>query len=111
IAETAKALWYVYLVFTLLCTTGYWIAGMNPFDAVCHAFSTVSIGGFSTHDLNIGHFDSPAIDLVAIVFMFVAGINFSLHFFAWRYNRVTHYFHDPEVRAYFLVVAVVSLVV
>jgi trk system potassium uptake protein len=111
ITETAKALWYVYLAFTVLCTIAYLLAGMNTFDAICHAFSTVSIGGFSTHDLNIGHFDSVAIDLVAIVFMFVAGINFSLHFFAWRYNRISHYFQDPELRAYFLVVVSVSILV
>lgn len=111
IAETAKALWYVYLTFTLLCTIAYWLAGMSAFDALCHAFSTVSIGGFSTHDLNIGYFNSVAIDLVAIVFMFIAGINFSLHFFAWRYNRLSHYFQDPEVRTYALFVAVVSVTV
>lgn len=111
IAETAKALWYVYLTFTLLCTVSYWLAGMSVFDAVCHAFSTVSIGGFSTHDDNIGYFGSVAIRLVAIVFMFIAGINFSLHFFAWRYNRVSHYFEDPEVRAYALVVVSVSVIV
>jgi trk system potassium uptake protein TrkH len=111
IAETAKALWYVYLVFTLLCSAAYWLAGMDLFDAVCHAFSTVSIGGFSTHDLNLGHFESPVIELVAIVFMFVAGISFSLHFFAWRYNRISHYFRDPEVRAYFAIVVAVAAVV
>jgi trk system potassium uptake protein TrkH len=84
---------------------------MSLFDAVCHAFATVSIGGFSTHDLNIGYFASSAVNVVAIVFMFIAGINFSLHFVAWRYNRVTHYFKDPELRAYFLVVVAVSITV
>ncbi|HLT90546.1 MAG TPA: TrkH family potassium uptake protein [Woeseiaceae bacterium] len=111
IAETAKALWYIYLGFTIACSAAYWLAGMSVFDAICHAFSTVSIGGFSTHDLNVGYFDSAAIDMVAIVFMFVAGINFSLHFFAWRYVSIRHYARDPEVRAYFLVVVVVSAVV
>ncbi|HEX2139610.1 MAG TPA: TrkH family potassium uptake protein [Woeseiaceae bacterium] len=111
ITETAKALWYVYLTFTVLCTVGYLLAGMSVFDAVCHAFSTVSIGGFSTHDLNMGHFNSVAVDLVAIVFMFIAGINFSLHFFAWRYNRISHYFQDPELRAYFFLLVGVSVLV
>lgn len=111
ITETAKALWYVYLAFTVLCTIAYLIAGMTVFDAICHAFATVSIGGFSTHDLNIGYFNSTAIDLVAIAFMFMAGINFSLHFFAWRYNRIGHYIQDPELRAYFMIVVTVSVIV
>jgi trk system potassium uptake protein TrkH len=100
ITETAKALWYVYLGFTISCLAGYMLAGMSGFDALCHAFSTVAIGGFSTHDLSIGYFDSNAISLVAVVFMFFAGINFSLHFFAWRYVSVKHYTQDPECRAY-----------
>lgn len=100
ITETAKTLWYVYFAFTLLCLIGYLVAGMGFFDALCHSFSTVAIGGFSTHDLSIGHFDSAIIDLVAIVFMFLAGINFSLHFFAWRNVSVRHYSQDPEFKAY-----------
>lgn len=81
IAQTAKALWYVYLAFTLACMVGYMAAGMGWFDALCHAFSTVAIGGFSTHDLNMGYFASPIVEIVAVFFMFAAGINFSLHFF------------------------------
>ena len=111
ITETAKALWYVYLSFTIACFLGYLGAGMGWFDALCHAFSTVAIGGFSTHDLSIGYFDSMAVDMVAIVFMFFAGINFSLHFYAWRYVSVRHYRQDPEFRAYTLVLAVMSLLV
>ncbi len=111
ITETAKALWYVYLAFTITCMVAYRSAGMNWFDALCHAFSTVAIGGFSPYDGSIGHFDSTAIDIVAIVFMFLAGINFSLHFFAWRYVSIKHYFEDPEFRAYSLFLFVVSLVV
>ena len=111
ITETAKALWYVYLAFTVFCGIGYWIAGMAPFDALCHAFSTVAIGGFSTHDLSIGYFNSATIDLVAIFFMFLAGINFSLHFFAWRNIQVSHYNQDPEFRTYVGLLAVLALVV
>ncbi len=110
ITETAKALWYVYLAFTIACAVSYAAAGMGWFDAICHAFSTVAIGGFSTHDASIGYFDSAAIDLVAIFFMFVAGINFSLHFFAWRYVSIKHYSQDPEFRAYAFMLIVVSLV-
>jgi trk system potassium uptake protein TrkH len=111
ITETAKALWYVYLAFTITCMIGYRIAGMGWFDALCHAFSTVAIGGFSTHDASIAYFNSPAIDLVCVFFMFVAGINFSLHFFAWRYVSIKHYFQDPEFRAYSFILIVLSAVV
>jgi trk system potassium uptake protein TrkH len=111
ITETAKALWYVYFAFTFFCVLSYMLAGMNFFDALCHAFSTVAIGGFSTHDLSIGHFDSTAIDLVAIVFMFLAGINFSLHFYAWRNVSVKHYAQDPEFKAYGFMLLTLTVVV
>jgi trk system potassium uptake protein TrkH len=111
ITETAKALWYVYLAFTIACLLAYLAAGMNWFDALCHSFSTVAIGGFSTHDMSIGYFDSAAIDIVAIVFMFLAGINFSLHFFAWRYVSVRHYWQDPEFRAYTGILVALSVAV
>jgi trk system potassium uptake protein TrkH len=77
ITETAKALWYLYLGLTILCALAYWIAGMTPFDAIAHSFSTVAIGGFSTHDASLGYFNNPFIELVAVFFMTVAGINFS----------------------------------
>ena len=111
ITETAKALWYVYLAFTIACMVSYRLAGMGWFDALCHPFSTVAIGGFSTHDASIGYFDSALIDCVAIVFMFVAGINFSLHFFAWRYVSIKHYKQDPEFKAYAAMLVVLSLVI
>ncbi|MGB5512717.1 MAG: TrkH family potassium uptake protein [Woeseiaceae bacterium] len=111
ITETAKALWYVYLAFTICCMLSYRVAGMGWFDALCHAFSTVAIGGFSTHDMSIGYFDSTAVDIVAIFFMFAAGINFSLHFYAWRYVSVKHYSQDPEFRAYAAMLGVLAIVV
>jgi trk system potassium uptake protein TrkH len=111
ITETAKALWLVYFIFTVLCGLGYWLAGMNGFDALCHAFSTVAIGGFSTHDASIGFYDNSAIELVAVFFMFAAGINFSLHFFAVRNVQVSHYIDDDEFRAYFLYLVAVSTLV
>jgi trk system potassium uptake protein TrkH len=111
ITETAKALWYVYLAFTIACMIGYRLAGMGWFDALCHAFSTVAIGGFSTHDASIGYFDSALVDVVGIVFMFIAGINFSLHFFAWRYVSIKHYFQDPEFKAYSYMLISLSLIV
>ena len=100
ITETAKALWYIYLGLTVMCALGYWLAGMSIFDAVCHSFSTVAIGGFSTHDASIGYFESGWIEAVAVLFMFLAGINFSVHFLAWRSASVRHYFNEPEFRAY-----------
>jgi len=109
IAETAKALWYIYLGLTVACALAYWLAGMSVFDAVGHSFSTVAIGGFSTHDLSIGYFQSPAIEMIAVVFMLLAGVNFSLHFLAWRNVSVRFYFADAEFRAYLKVLAIVAL--
>jgi trk system potassium uptake protein TrkH len=111
ITETAKALWYLYLGITIACATAYFLAGMSVFDAICHSFSTVAIGGFSTHDASIGHFDSPAIEGVAIVFMIIAGVNFGLHFIAWKRREPFTYFRDMEVRLYLLVLLAVSAVV
>ena len=84
ITETAKALWYIYLSLTVACAIAYWGAGMTLFDAISHSFSTVAIGGFSTHDASIGYFASPLIESVAIIFMLLSGINFGLHFLVWR---------------------------
>ncbi len=109
ITETAKALWVVYLVITALCALSFWAAGMTPFDAIGHSFTTVAIGGFSTHDASIGFFQSDLIELITVFFMFIAGLNFSLHFFAWKQMRVSHYFFDPEVRAYAILLASLSL--
>ena len=100
LAETAKALWYIYLGLTVICALSYWAAGMSLFDAVCHSFSTVAIGGFSTHDDSLGHFQSPAVNMIAVVFMFMAGINFGLHFTAWRHRSLLHYLKDPETKFY-----------
>ena len=89
IAKTAKALWLIYLIITVACALCYWGAGMHLFDAVCHSFSTVAIGGFSTHDASIGFFEGHAVRYVAIVFMLIAGVNFSLHFLAWERVRIS----------------------
>ena len=85
---------------TILCALGYRAAGMDWFDAIAHSFSTVAIGGFSTHDASLGHFDSPAVEGVAMVFMVLAGINFALHFVAWRARSPAAYFQDAELKAY-----------
>ena len=110
ITETAKALWYIYLSLTVLCAGAYWLAGMPPFDALAHSFSTVSIGGFSTHDLSIGFYDSRIIDAVAVFFMLTAGINFSLHFAAWRSLSLGVYMADSELRTYLAVLACICAI-
>lgn len=110
ITETAKALWYIYLGLTISCGLAYWLAGMNLFDAVSHAFSTVAIGGFSTHDASMGYFQSSGIELVAIVFMLLSGVNFGLHFAVIRQRRLTPYLKDAEFKTYLMVLFVVSVV-
>ena len=111
IAETAKALWLIYLSLTAACALAYWISGMAIFDAICHAFSTIAIGGFSPYDASIGHFNSVSIETVAIVFMVISGMNFSLHFIAWHNNSLKHYLHDPEWKTYLLFLFGLSLLI
>ena len=111
ITETAKALWYLYIGLTAACALAYWYAGMSGFDAIAHSFSTVSIGGVSTHDSSMGYFDSGAVEAVAIIFMTLSGINFALHFLVWRRRNPLHYFQDVEVRVYLFVLALVAIIV
>jgi trk system potassium uptake protein TrkH len=110
ITETAKALWYIYLSLTILCAVCYWLAGMSGFDAIAHSFSTIAIGGFSTHDLSMGFFQSTAIELIAVVFMLLAGMNFALHFVAWRSLSLVSYIRDSELKAYLSVLALVTMI-
>jgi len=111
ITETAKALWLIYLMLTISCMLAYWYAGMGLFDALAHSFSTVAIGGFSTHDASIGYFDSLAIEAVSIFFMLVSGINFALHFYSWRAVTLRNYWSDSEFRVYIIGIVAVSFVV
>lgn len=110
ITETAKALWYIYLGLTIACALAYWLSGMDLFDAICHSFSTIAIGGFSTHDASIGFFDSPAIELTCMVFMLLAGVNFGLHFVAFRNLSIKSYRQDPEFRTYASILLVASVI-
>tara|TARA_R110002050_G_scaffold269917_2_gene412497 strand:- start:29900 stop:31351 length:1452 start_codon:yes stop_codon:yes gene_type:complete len=111
ITETAKALWYIYLSLTIGCAVAFYFAGMSWFDAVGHSFSTVAIGGFSTHDASMGYFNSTTIEMIAVVFMLLAGMNFSLHFLAWRHRSIRHYWADSELRTYVWILALISMVV
>ena len=104
IADTAKALYLFYAGATAACGVALWVAGMSPFDAICHAFSTVSLGGFSTHDRNIAHFDSLSIEIVMVAFMFVGAINFATHFLAWRGPNPRAYRADAEAPAIVVVI-------
>lgn len=101
ITETAKWLFFIYCTLTTVCALCYWLAGMTVFDAIAHSFSTVAIGGFSTHDASMGYFQNPTIWLICSFFMFISGINFALHFFTWRKGQIRHYFADSEAKFYF----------
>ncbi len=97
IADTAKLLWAVYASLTLICAIALKLAGMSWFDAICHAFAAMSLGGFSTHDASVGYFDSPLIEGVLIAFMLLAALNFVTHFLAFHQRSLSPYRHDPEV--------------
>jgi trk system potassium uptake protein len=113
ITETAKALWFTYLAITVVGIVALRIAGMSWFDAICHAFSAIALGGFSTHDLSVGYFDSHVIEGVLIVIMVVAAFNFSRHFLAFRSLSLAPYRKDSEGKAVLIVlgssVALVAL--
>lgn len=103
IADTAKHLWYIYVSLTIACTLAYWGAGMDWFDAICHAFSTIAIGGFSTYDASMGQFDSPLINFICVVFLLIAAINFSLHYAAVSSRSIRVYLRDPEFKVFLLI--------
>jgi len=106
IGQTAKLLWAVYAGLTVACIVSLKLAGMNSFDAVCHGFSALSLGGFSTYDDSIGHFNSLAIEMVLTVFQVLAALNFATHFLAWSQRGVRAYFRDAEAKAILSVLAV-----
>lgn len=111
IAGTARLLWTVYASLTAVCALVYWLLGMDPFDAICHAMSTLSTGGFSTHDASIGYFNSVAIEIAVMFFMLVGAVNFSLHFFAWRGRSLRVYWADGEFRSFVIFLAVLGALV
>ncbi len=100
ITETAKALWLIYVGITATCAFAYWLGGMELFDAVGHAFSTVAIGGFSTHSDSMGYWNSAELEIIAMTFMAISGVNFALHFTAWRHASMSPYFVDTELKVY-----------
>jgi trk system potassium uptake protein TrkH len=98
ITETAKGLWSVYMLLSLLCVTAYWLGGMTPLDAWSHMFSTLSLGGLSSHDSSFGHFQSPTLEWIAIVFMLLASCNFALYFVALVKRQPSRIWRDAEWR-------------
>ncbi len=106
ITETAKVLFAVYLTLTIACATTYYLLGMSVFDAISHSFSTVALGGFSTHDASLGFFENDYILMAASFFMLVSGINFGLHYMLWHRRSFAVYAGDSETRFFLAAVGV-----
>ncbi len=104
IAETAKGLWLVYVLLSTVCLFAYHFAGMSWLESWIHMFTTMGLGGFSNHDASFAHWNSPAIEAVAIVFMLIASVNFSTHFLAFRGHSLKHYLHDSEMQLCLLLI-------
>ena len=109
IQETAKALWSIYLGLTVLCTIFFTIAGMSFFDAVSHAMSTVSIGGFSTYNDSIGHFNDLTIEIICMIFMLLSAMSFALHYFSIYKSKSLKYFYDPELRFFISILLIIFI--
>ncbi|PHM30321.1 Trk system potassium transporter TrkH [Xenorhabdus innexi] len=100
IAETAKTLWLIYVLLTIACAIALWAAGMSIFDAISHSFSTIAIGGFSTHDASVGFYNSPTINTIIAIFLLISGCNFGLHFAVLSGRSLKVYWRDPEFRMF-----------
>lgn len=111
IASTAHYLWFVYLAITAACALSYFLAGMSAYDAIAHAFATVSTGGLSPYDSSMAHFDSPMIMVVAEVFMVLGAISFALHFKVLKSRNLRIFWRDEETRTFLLIVAGLSLMI
>ena len=109
IQETAKALWSIYFGLTILCAILYAIAGMSFFDAVSHAMSTVSIGGFSTYNNSIGHFNNLTIEIICMVFMLLSAMSFALHYFSIYKSKSLKYFYDPELKFFVSILLIIFI--
>jgi trk system potassium uptake protein TrkH len=105
IAETAKGLWGVYVLLTIACTIALTLAGMEAWDALMHAFSIMGLGGFSTKDASLGHFNSVPIELTVMAFALLSGINYATHFLAFHGKSIRPYLRDAELPFYLGVLA------
>jgi Trk-type K+ transport systems, membrane components len=105
---TALNLWIIYIVLTLLCTVSYWIGPMSLYDAVCHAFTTIATGGFSTHQQSIGYFHSNYIEYVCSIFMLLSGVNFAMYYFASvrKFNLIRK---NEETRTFLIIVFILVI--
>ncbi len=105
---TSRLLWIIYIALTLLCAIAYVVGPMNRFDAICHAFTTIATGGFSTHQASIGYFQSNYIECVCIVFMLLSGINFAMYHFLFN-GRFDIIKRNEELRWYLLAILFFTL--
>ncbi|MCB0332915.1 MAG: hypothetical protein KDD55_05405 [Bdellovibrionales bacterium] len=110
VRETAKRLWLLYVAFTGVLAVCLWLAGMSGYDALNHAFTTTSTGGFSTHNNGVAHFQSPAIDYILILFMALSSINFSLHY-RFLLLRDKAALFSTELKWYLSILLIASLVI
>ncbi|HEW98713.1 MAG: potassium transporter [Candidatus Parabeggiatoa sp. nov. 3] len=104
--NTAKTLLYIYIVLTIACALAYWMAGMSLFDAIGHSYSTVATGGFSTHDASLGYYNSALIEVIAMVFIILGSLNFTVHFVVMRKMDMRHYWYDIQGRVFIYIVLV-----
>lgn len=111
IANTTHYLWLVYLTITVLCALGYYLGGMDSYDAIAHSLTTVSTGGFSTHDASMGYFDSPRLLIISDIFMMLGAISFALHFRVGRNHNPLLYWRDEETRSFILIVLSLSVLI
>ena len=110
LAHSAKSLLYIYIILTIGCALAYWMAGMTLFDAIGHSYSTVATGGFSTHDASLGYFNSPLIEIIAMVFIILGSLNFTVHFVVWHKRNLRHYWHDIQGRVFIYIVLVLIII-
>ena len=111
ISETAKILWYTYLMLTILETILLCLFGMPLFDALCHTFGTLATGGFSTKNASVGYYSSPGIEWVIIIFMFLSGANFALHYHAFRAKSLKGYWRNSEFKVYSCIILIVIVLI
>ncbi|GAA5114792.1 Trk system potassium transporter TrkH [Orbus sasakiae] len=110
IAQTAKTLWSIYIILTVVCALCLWLAGMNLFDAISHSFSTISMGGFSTHDNSLAYFDNAVINYIITFFLILSGCNFGLHFISFSQFSIKHYFRDQEFRTFLMILGALMVI-
>lgn len=111
VAETATALWKIYALLTAAAFVSFLMAGMTPYDSICHTFSTLGTGGFSTRNASLESFANPWIELVAVIFMFLAGINFTMHYRLVMERKPGSFFRDREIRLFALVALTATLAI